>query len=78
MTSQLNVDTIVDKAGYGGTNIKVGNDATYVARWFCKHLQRCRKHGITESQTLLSWTLQIYQAAQTTAQAITPTHFPTI
>ena len=31
MTSQLNVDTIVDKAGTGGTNIKVGNDATYVA-----------------------------------------------
>ena len=31
MTSQLNVDTIVDKAGSGGTNIKVGNDATYVA-----------------------------------------------
>ena len=30
MTSQLNVDTIVDKAGTGGTNIKVGNDATYV------------------------------------------------
>ena len=31
MTSQLNVDTIVDKAGSGGTNIKVGNDATYVS-----------------------------------------------
>ncbi len=31
MTSQLNVDTIVDKAGSGGTNIKVGNTATYVA-----------------------------------------------
>ena len=31
MTSQLNVDTIVDKAGSGGTNITVGNDATYVA-----------------------------------------------
>ena len=31
MTSQLNVDTIVDKAGTGGTNIKVGNDATYVS-----------------------------------------------
>ena len=31
MTSQLNVDTIVDKAGSGGTNIKVGNDATFVS-----------------------------------------------
>jgi len=31
MTSVLNVDTIVDKAGSGGTNIKVGNNATYVA-----------------------------------------------
>jgi len=29
MTSQLNVDTIVDKAGSGGTNIKIGNTATY-------------------------------------------------
>ena len=41
MTSQLNVDTIVDKAGTGGTNIKVGNDATYVAE------------GGTASQTLV-------------------------
>ena len=31
MTSQLNVDTIVDKAGSGGTNITVANNATYVA-----------------------------------------------
>ena len=31
MTSQLNVDTIVDKAGSGGTNVKVGNASTYVA-----------------------------------------------
>ena len=31
MTSQLNVDTIVDKAGSGGTNIKIGNTATYVS-----------------------------------------------
>ena len=31
MTSQLNVDTIVDKAGSGGTNVKVkGSDSTYV------------------------------------------------
>jgi len=30
MTSQLNVDTIVDKAGSGGTNVKVANNATYV------------------------------------------------
>jgi len=31
MSSQLNVDTIVDKAGSGGTNVKVGNTSTYVA-----------------------------------------------
>ena len=30
MTSQLNVDTIVDKAGSGGTNVKVNNNSTYV------------------------------------------------
>ena len=32
MTSQLNVDTIVDKAGSGGTSIKVeGSNSTYVS-----------------------------------------------
>jgi hypothetical protein len=31
MTSQLNVDIIVDKAGSGGTNVKIGNTSTYVA-----------------------------------------------
>ena len=31
MSSVLNVDTIVDKAGSGGTNVKVGNTSTYVA-----------------------------------------------
>tara|TARA_Y100001972_G_scaffold30558_1_gene37651 strand:+ start:36 stop:485 length:450 start_codon:yes stop_codon:yes gene_type:complete len=31
MTSQLNVDTIVDKAGSGGTNVKTGNTSTYVS-----------------------------------------------
>ena len=31
MTSQLNVNTIVDKPGTGGTNIKVGNTSTYVS-----------------------------------------------
>ena len=31
MTSQLNVDTIVDKAGSGGTNVKIkGSNSTYV------------------------------------------------
>jgi len=30
MTSQLNVDTIVDKAGSGGTNVKVASTSTYV------------------------------------------------
>ena len=31
MTSQLNLDTIVDKAGSGGTNVKVANTSTYVS-----------------------------------------------
>ena len=31
MTSQLNVDTVVDKAGSGGTNVKIGNTSTYVS-----------------------------------------------
>lgn len=30
MSSQLNVDTIVDKAGSGGTNVKVAGTSTYV------------------------------------------------
>ena len=32
MTSQLNVDTIVDKAGSGGTNVKIGNTSTCVSQ----------------------------------------------
>ena len=31
MTSQLNVDTIVDKAGSGGTNVKISNTSVTVA-----------------------------------------------
>ena len=31
MTSQLNVDTIVDKAGTGGANVKIANTSTYVS-----------------------------------------------
>ena len=31
MTSQLNVDTIVDKAGTGGSNVKMANTSTYVS-----------------------------------------------
>ena len=31
MSSQLNVDTIVDKAGSGGTNVKIGNTSTNVS-----------------------------------------------
>ena len=27
MSSQLNVDTIVDKAGSGGTNVKIGKQS---------------------------------------------------
>ena len=31
MRSQLNVDTIVDKAGSGGSNVKMANTSTYVS-----------------------------------------------
>ena len=31
MTSQLNVDTIVDKTGNGGSNVKMANTSTYVS-----------------------------------------------
>jgi len=31
MSSQLNVDTIVDKAGSGGTNVKIGNTSFTVS-----------------------------------------------
>jgi len=31
MTSQLNVDTILDKAGSGGSNVKMANTSTYVS-----------------------------------------------
>ena len=31
MSSQINVDTIVDKAGSGGTNVKVANTSSYVS-----------------------------------------------
>ena len=31
MTSQINVDTIVDKAGTGGTAIKIGTGGTAVS-----------------------------------------------
>ena len=31
MSSQLNVDTIVDKAGSGGTNVKIANTSVAVA-----------------------------------------------
>ena len=31
MSSQLNVDTIGDKAGSGGTNVKIANTSTYVS-----------------------------------------------
>lgn len=31
MTSQLNVDAIVDKAGSGGSNVKIANTSTYVS-----------------------------------------------
>ena len=31
MPSQLNVDTIVDNAGSGGTNVKIGNTSTYMS-----------------------------------------------
>ncbi len=47
MTSQLNVDTIVDKAGSGGTNVKIGNTllmylmVVVLHRTLCKGCVRC-------------------------------------
>ena len=59
MTSQLNVDTIVDKAGSGGTNIKVGNDATYVAEGgsansnnLVQGLAKCWHVGVADGTSL--------------------------
>jgi len=31
LSSQINVDTIVDKAGTGGANVKIANTSTYVS-----------------------------------------------
>ena len=55
MTSQLNVDTIVDKAGSGGTNVKVSNTSTYVSdsgattqntvQSLCKHWMSATEPG---------------------------------
>ena len=62
MTSQLNVDTIVDKAGSGGSNVKMANTSTYVSdggnvtqntvqglvkSWYC--LQGTDTFGIKDS-----------------------------
>ena len=38
MTSQLNVDTIVDKAGSGGTNVKIANNAVTVLKVVVLHM----------------------------------------
>ncbi|REJ67603.1 MAG: hypothetical protein DWQ28_06090 [Proteobacteria bacterium] len=52
MTSQLNVDTIVDKAGTGGTNIKVGNNATYVGEGGSK--TQSLQQGLTKAWVSLN------------------------
>ena len=44
MTSQLNVDTIVDKAGSGGTNVKIGNTSTYVSEGGSATQEYCARH----------------------------------
>jgi hypothetical protein len=43
MTSQLNVDTIVDKAGSGGTNVKIGNTSTYVSEGGSGYTEYCAR-----------------------------------
>ena len=41
MSSQINVDTIVDKAGSGGTNVKIGSTSTYVAGSVSQNVVSC-------------------------------------
>jgi hypothetical protein len=65
MTSQLNVDTIVDKAGSGGSNVKMANTSTYVdgsvtqntVQGLAKHWSQTDNFGnIDESFNLASLT----------------------
>ena len=58
MTSQLNVDAIVDKAGSGGSNVKMANTSTYVGeggsatqntvQGLCKHFCHWDGSGTVE------------------------------
>ena len=48
MTSQLNVDTIVDKAGSGGTNVKIGSTSTYVAGSVSQNAVSCIAKAISK------------------------------
>jgi len=41
LSSQINVDTIVDKAGSGGTNVKIGSTSTYVAGSVSQNVVSC-------------------------------------
>ena len=59
MTSQLNVDTIVDKAGSGGTNVKIANNSVTVAeggsattttvQGLCKHWTQLDTQVVVDS-----------------------------
>ena len=66
MTSQLNVDTIVDKAGSGGTNVKIGNTSVTVAeggsattttvQGLCKAWQKHNTGSVEDSHNASSFT----------------------
>ena len=65
MTSQLNVDTIVDKAGSGGTNVKIANTSVTVAEGgsgttnTVQGLIKCMIHFDTVGSNVTSNTLNI-------------------
>ena len=80
MTSQLNVDTIVDKAGSGGSNVKMANTSTYVSEGGAKTAnnvvqglakswvyaqQRTATVGVKDSFNVASW------VDSTTGQSLT-------
>ena len=66
MTSQLNVDTIVDKAGSGGTNVKIantsvtvsegGSNTTTTVQGLCKAWQKHDTSSVEDSLNASSFT----------------------
>jgi len=59
MTSQLNVDTIVDKAGSGGTNVKVkGSNSTYVDGTTTQNLIKGVAKAWVDHETASTYTIE--------------------